>query len=332
MIVVLDTNIWKSQIYLQSPQAAATRFFLLQKRAKLGLPEVIKREVETHFKRDVLGLLSGMKDDHSRLLKMFGSLKELVLPVEADVDQIVSRIFENIGVEILSVPFSLASAQASFQKIIKKVAPSETKEQFKDGVIWTDCLELLKIDDVFLITDDKAFYKERDHDQGLAPTLGAELAGASHKLTLLARLTDLLSEIKDAVAFDDMMLAHVFLASQKELIIGLVSTNGFEIGRVSVVQRKLFATEDPHRLFVKFTILYGCSDLNAAREPAVLKVEGECRYDVETMTFDQFVIQGEELRFNMPDGTHTRRNVIFGIGTIDLGHKNVENIVRMELE
>src|ERR1019366_7163555 len=170
MIVVLDTNIWKSQIYLQSAQATATRFFLHQKQAKLGLPEVIKREVETHFKRDVLGLIAKMKDDHSRLLRMFGSLKELVLPVEAEVDKIVSLIFENIGVEILPVPFSFASAQASFQKIINKVAPSEAKEQFKDGVIWADCLELLKTDDVFLITDDKAFYKEQKHDQGIAPT------------------------------------------------------------------------------------------------------------------------------------------------------------------
>jgi predicted nucleic acid-binding protein len=61
MIVVFDTNIWKSQIYLQSAEATATRFFLRQKQARLGLPEVIKREVETHLKRDILKHISAMK-------------------------------------------------------------------------------------------------------------------------------------------------------------------------------------------------------------------------------------------------------------------------------
>jgi hypothetical protein len=65
---------------------------------------VIKREVETHFKRGVLKLVSGMKDNHSHLLKMFGSLKELVLPGEAEIDKIVPQIFDNVGVEVLPVP------------------------------------------------------------------------------------------------------------------------------------------------------------------------------------------------------------------------------------
>jgi hypothetical protein len=142
----------------------------------LGLPELIRREVETRFKRDVLELISELKGGHSRLFDIVRNLGELVLPDEAEVDKIVSQIFDNVGVEILPVPFSFTSAKASFQKIINEVAPSETKEQFKDGVIWADCLELLKTDDIFLITKDKAFYKDRDYKQGLAPSLAAELS------------------------------------------------------------------------------------------------------------------------------------------------------------
>jgi len=96
---------------------------LRQKQARLGLPEVIKREVQSHFKRDVVELIASMKTNHSHLLKMFGKLKELVLPDEAAVDEIVSLIFDNVGVEILPVPFSFATANASFQKIINRSAP-----------------------------------------------------------------------------------------------------------------------------------------------------------------------------------------------------------------
>jgi hypothetical protein len=45
MIVVLDTNILEIQnLSLQSPISTATRFFLRQKKARLGLPEVIRME------------------------------------------------------------------------------------------------------------------------------------------------------------------------------------------------------------------------------------------------------------------------------------------------
>jgi predicted nucleic acid-binding protein len=42
MIVVLDTNIWRSSLYLKAGAAAAMRFYLHQKGAKVGLPEVIR--------------------------------------------------------------------------------------------------------------------------------------------------------------------------------------------------------------------------------------------------------------------------------------------------
>ena len=83
---------------------------------------------------------------------------------------------------------------------------------------------------------------------------------------------------------------------------------------------------------MRFTIEYGCPDLNLTREPAVLKVEGECRYDTATKMFDQFVLRDEELRFHMPDGTQTRRHYIMVAEGIFLGHKNIEKIVRVELE
>ena len=332
MIVVLDTNIWKSQIYLQSPIATATRFFLRQKKARLGLPEVIRREVETHFKRDVLELISELKGGHLRLFDIVRNLRELVLPDEAEVDKIVAQIFDNVGVEILPVPFSFTSAEASFQKIINEVAPSETKEQFKDGVIWADCLELLKTDDVFLITKDKAFYKDRDYKQGLARSLAAELSEARHKLTLLSELTDLFSEIKEKISVDDTLLAHDFWVNQKESIIDLPSKHGFEVGEGTVVQHKLFATENPRLLFVQFKIEYECPDQNLARGSAVLKVEGECRYNTDTKTFDQFVIQDQELRFNTPAGIQTKQHYIFAAAHLSVGHKNITKIVRVELE
>jgi len=127
-----------------------------------------------------------------------------------------------------------------------------------------------------------------------------------------------------------MLLARAFLADQRQSIISFVAESGFELGEVTVVQRKLFATEKPSRLFVQFAIEYMCPDLNAAREPAVLKVEGECGYNVDTKMFDQFVIGGLELQFQI-DGKHTTKTHAFLAANFIIGHKSIENIVRIEV-
>jgi len=85
-------------------------------------------------------------------------------------------------------------------------------------------------------------------------------------------------------------------------------------------------------LFVEFTIEYNCPDLIAARESAVLNVDGEGRYNVESKTFDQFVLRHEELKFKRPDGTQAQHNVIMAVANMFMGHKDIENIVRVELE
>ena len=45
MLVVLDTNIWLSEFGLNSSLGAATRFFLRQKSARIGLPEVVRLDL-----------------------------------------------------------------------------------------------------------------------------------------------------------------------------------------------------------------------------------------------------------------------------------------------
>jgi len=74
----------------------------------------------------------------------------------------VENLFTNVNVEILEIPFSLESANHSLAKIIAGEPPSASKnQQFKDGVIWADCLDLSNHDDVALVTEDQGFYDNR---------------------------------------------------------------------------------------------------------------------------------------------------------------------------
>jgi hypothetical protein len=331
MIVVFDTNIWKSQVYLQSSQAAAVRFFLRQKSAKVGLPEVIKREVDSHVRRDIRSLIHSIRGDHQRLLGIFGKLKEVVLPSDTEVNSVVTQIFESVGVEIVEVPFSFASAQASFSKIVEQQPPSDKDQQFKDGVIWADCIHLLKFDDVVLVTNDRAFYDNRDFSKGLAANLQLETSRALHQLTILPELVALLDQIRSPVSLDDDLLASLWMEKQHESVASLVSDNGFEIGGRSATVKKMFATEDPRILFVQFTAEFTCPSFSLDREPAMLRIGGDCRYNTETGQFDQFSPQTEELTFRLPDGTEAKKGVAFMSAHIVMGHKDVSHSVRFDL-
>ena len=92
-----------------------------------------------------------MSEDHRRLLGYFGKLKELVLPNDAELEELSSKLFSNVGVEIVDIPFSLTSARSSFLKTINKEAPSDQGQEFKDGLIWADCVALLESDHVWLL-------------------------------------------------------------------------------------------------------------------------------------------------------------------------------------
>jgi hypothetical protein len=125
MFIVLDTNIWVKELGLNSTLGAATRFYVRNKNARLVVPEVVRLEAQAHFRRDLTDFVRTLGDNHRNLLTIFGSLKELVLPDDAQVEAKVAEMFANMGIELLEIPFSLESARDSFLKTIFKEPPSD---------------------------------------------------------------------------------------------------------------------------------------------------------------------------------------------------------------
>jgi hypothetical protein len=172
MIIVFDTNIWIKELGLQSNAGAAVRFFISQKQAKVALPEVIKLELESNLCEQINECITNIKENHNKLLKLFGKLKKIVLPTKEEIDAKISDIIGLSGIPVIHIPFSFESAQSSFIKIINKLPPNWPKDQqFKDGVIWADCVRLLDDDDVVLVSNDGGFYNERIVEKDFIPLL-----------------------------------------------------------------------------------------------------------------------------------------------------------------
>jgi hypothetical protein len=334
MIIVLDSNIWLSELGLRSPLGAVTRLYIRQHSARIGLPEVVRLEVERNYRNRLKEFISRIRENHRQLLAAFGSLKEVVLPDDAAVDDKIASVFGRLDVEVLEFPLSLSSARSSFLRTIDKTPPSDRTQEFKDGVLWADCVLLLQTDDVYLVTADKAFYQDRDCTRGLAKNLEDEVFTAPHKLRLLPSLSELVAGLRTHVAIDEELLASTFLAQNKASIDGMLSRNGFELGARTKVERVLYATENPGMLFIEFTIEYEAEDISGdGRMDGILTLRGDGLFDTAAASFKDLRNFGEALQFQ-PSGGGERevRNLVIFAGSMTMGHREVTHTVRYKLD
>jgi hypothetical protein len=333
MFIVLDTNVWLQQLGMNSALGAATRFYLRQKSARVALPEVVRLEAETHFRSSVKEFIQNIGENHRKLLTIFGSLKEIVLPDDAQVEAKISQIFDGLGVELLNIPFSIESARDSFLKTIVKEPPSDQNQQFKDGVLWADCRKLLEIEDVYLVTADKAFYSGRRYEAGLAGNLKAEVSGAIHSFRLFASLEELLTDIKTKIVIDDDKLLVAYLDQERQRLNHTLTNNGFAMGATAEVQSELYITENPAVLYLQFSAVITCEDVSGeGRGDARFVLQGRGQYNVESGSFDQLQSRGESLSFRTAEGEQVVRNIVVGVASIVLGQRTIVHTIRHKVD
>jgi predicted nucleic acid-binding protein len=76
VIVVFDTNVWISDLALTSNAGSAIRFCLRERRARIGLPEVVKLETEFHLRTTLAEHIDQIQSSHRQLLAVFGRLRK----------------------------------------------------------------------------------------------------------------------------------------------------------------------------------------------------------------------------------------------------------------
>jgi hypothetical protein len=322
MIVVFDSNIWLSELGLRSGAGAAVRFYLKHSGARVAIPEVVRLEVQHNLKARLTKYIESIRSDYNQLLTAFGTLREIVLPTEQEVEARIADLFASLDVETLDVPFTLESARNSFLKTIYKSPASHSSQQFKDGVLWADCLALLRKDSVILVTADKGFYEGGQYSQGLAWSLKDEASVCGGKIQVLPAVADLLRSVSVPISTDGDALQQAFLATHSESINGMLERNGFTIGPRVEMSSNLFATDNPNVLFIDFRIVLHCDDVRGeARTEATLTLKGDGSYLPASREFRNLRNFGEELQFRLPDGSKKEmRNIVLFVDGITSFH------------
>ena len=332
MFIIFDTNIWFSQLGLNSQSGAAVRFFVQQCGATVAIPEVVRLELERDLTNHLQKLKNGIEKNHRELLAVFGTLKEISLPSDEEIRDKVSDLLTNIDVPHINIPFSLEAAKSSLIKTIEKLPPSNNTQQFKDGVIWANCLELLKDNDVCLVSEDKDFYENRDYKEGLASNLCRESEKYPHKFRIMPDLDQLLKEIRKKVKIDNDSIWEGVFDEERERIQEILHETGFVLGEPPNIEVKLFATEMAAQLYVKFEISRQCEDAtNQGRENATLHIRGDGSYDTEKQKFHGICSSGERLLYADVEGQQQTKSIILLRAHFIAGHRNAVHTVRFPL-
>lgn len=322
MFVIFDTNIWIKELGINTIKGQATKVYLHQKSATIALPEVVKLETEIHLAKELKNYTYEIEKNYRRLLTVFGKLKEIVLPDERMISAKVNAIFEQFGLEVKHIPFSLESAKKSFLKTIHKIPPSGTNQQFKDGVIWEDALSLLQKDEVYLVSGDKAFYKDKNTQKGLAPELSAELENYQNKLHLYPSINDLIKEIRTDVSIDEKKLSEGFYQKNKEEIDNILCEKGFSIDSIGEISTNCFITELNLILLVEFEASYNLVNISSEiRHKCTMTVKGEANYKMDEEKFYNF--KKNEIKItstNAEDKEICHLTCSYSSFAIDMGH------------
>jgi len=296
-----------------------------------AVPEVVRREVLRHLVDDLQNLSRDIQLAHSRLLRHVGVLRELVLPSTLELEEAAKSAFERARIDILDVPFSVESARASFEKCIAGEPPSGPKDQqFKDGVLWADCVRLAAENSVLLVSADKGFFRNRRYEDGLASNLAGEAQPTKGGITLVHELAAVLQLVRTQVSVDYQTLGAELPAEIWDKIKQWIGQHGFVVGDLVRGQHRLFATDDPAQGHLEFQLWYRC--VHPDEREGTLLFRGESTYSPDSGTPGAIEQKGEEFRFVDVDGQQRTVRAVYMVGEAFLGHRTIHHEVRVPLD
>ena len=302
MFILFDSNVWISQLGLQSRYGAAVRYFANRRSATVAIPEVVQLEVEEKLIGHLLKLKKQIEDGYRQLLPVLGKLQPIALPTEDKIRETVTSIIPDFDVPIRQIPFNLDAARSSMMKLLRKIPPSESSEQFRDGVIWEHCLELLNEGDVYLVSEDKDFYQQRDYTKGMASTLIEEMQqrSATCVVKLKRNLEQLLAEIRMPIRLNSSQIFESIRAQESETVEDILMSHGFELCGGVEGEVNCFATEEAKKIYFTFSLTHSCRDsTGAGRSDGELKLKGSGFLDPETKKPTE--VQLSNIRLEYPD-------------------------------
>jgi hypothetical protein len=248
--VVIDTNIWRRTLMLRSPLGIALIYAIRQYNSKIGLPEVIEREVEKHGVEVGLEAVTAAKEAQRKLERLLDKRVSFSLPREIEIRDNTKKRLDQLGPLFERVPLTLDQVRMALDRVNLGLAPSGKHKDYKDSLIWEATLELATRFQVFLVTEDSGFFRQGE----LEPSLQQECEQGRLSIRGFQNLEAYLRAFAPTIpaTYSDEIRDKI-KASLREWSEQKLAEAGHD-GRVTKgVDLQLFATEEPSRFALLFT-------------------------------------------------------------------------------
>jgi len=194
-------------------------------------------------------------------------------------------------------------------------------------------VSLLDDDDVYFVTNDKAFFKNRKYTDGLASNLLDDLVNKEHELRIFSSVSELINDIATPVELDLTKLEDCFYAKYKKSINGILDRNGMKLASDHSTNVTSYITENPNKLYIEFEIEYSCEDAHDGDKiDGRLLLKGDGFANTQEETYSDLRNFGEKLTFKSKGEELTQQNHVIHAGGMVIGHKEVSHSVRYELD
>lgn len=214
--VVVDTSVWRSEPLLKTPLGVTLTYTVHRRGGLIGLPEVVELELASQIIEAGLDA-RGKANAHLHMLETIADSPSLdgFLPDEDKLRQKVDTRISELEPLLVREPFTFEHAKAALIMVNSKLPPNGDKDQqFKDSAIWQAVLALSGRYSTAFITNDKAFFQNRDPKKGLA----RNLVNDCRKIGTNVEAFCSISEYLEALQHDEPNFDH---DAAKDLIVPL---------------------------------------------------------------------------------------------------------------
>jgi hypothetical protein len=254
--VVVDTCVWRSNPLLKTPLGLTLIYTVNRLKGVIGLPEVVELELKNQIIEAGMDAISKVEDHCGRIdLLTDASLRQL-LPSREVLESQVEATLTKLEPIFVREPFTLEHAKAALRMVNEKLPPNGSgNQQFKDSAIWLALLSLARRFSTHFITNDKAFFKQRDPKLGLAPNLMADCQREGVNVRVHWEIASCLEAIVgDKPEFDQSLVGNLILAEVMPRLEVEAKRLGLVLAKVTGTEMDAFRTELPNRIAIDYAL------------------------------------------------------------------------------
>ena len=311
--VVIDTNIWRSQLLLKTPLGMSLVYTLGRQQGFIGLPEVVERELTRQIQEAGSEAADALTKSSRIISTLTDSPFHAPIPTETELEEKVAARLVELDPILVRVPFTLEHSKAALDMVNAKVPPnSEKNQQFKDSAIWQAVLAISSEYSVHLLTNDKAFLLNRDHpSKGLAKNLKQDCDNLAVNVGIYCELGSCLKAIRrDEPTFDHARLRSLIEPPIMPRLRAEATRNRILIGDTLNTDITAFRMAKTNRLAVDYTITTRCEEDPSRPMPGYTDLRvityGSCYYDPAADSLSGNFIERIAFKWNSERGGWSR--------------------------